>query len=460
MSPSPNSSSPGLCICGAIGYSARQMRALGLLLTAACLACDTTTQVGYVDGGAPASASTSSGGTTTGPSTSAASGTSIGTTTSGATSQGTSGASTSTGTTTGATSGVAATSSSGSSGGTSGAEPNPDGGSVSTLAGNGNAGLNEGTGGPDGTAEFSSPMGVAVDSSGNVYVADTGNVEIRKIAPDGTVSSFAGNGLVGWIDGPPSQAEFTNPTGITLGPDGNLYVADEAGLRKVDLSGNVSTVAGGVGNDAGQEIEAVGPFEDLQAVAMDHNGNLYASDQLTLSIWKIDASGNITVLAGNGNQGDIDGTGGDGGTAEFRSPDGLAVDSRGNVYVADAENQRIRKIDPSGNVSTWAGNGGPSFSDGTGGPNGMASFEEPNGLAVDAFDNLYVADTDDARIRRIDSQGNVTTVAGDGNMSFMDGSGGPNGTAEFDLPYGVAVDAAGDVFVADEGNNDVRVFRP
>ena len=148
------------------------------------------------------------------------------------------------------------------------------------------------------------------------------------------------------------------------------------------------------------------------------------------------------------------------GTTEFYGPTGVAVDTAGNVYVADSINNRIRKVDPSANVTTLAGNGKPGYADGTGGPTGTAEFNEPVGVVVDAAGNVYVADTYNSRIRKVDPSGNVTTLAGNGAPGYADGTGGPTGTAEFSGPRGVAVDAAGNVYVADAFNNRIRKISP
>jgi serine/threonine-protein kinase len=174
----------------------------------------------------------------------------------------------------------------------------------------------------------------------------------------------------------------------------------------------------------------------------------------------IDPSGNVTTLAGNGTYGFADGTGGPAGTAEFAVPWGLAVDGDGNVIVADYGNSRIRVIDPWGNVSTLAGNGKFGFADGTGGADGGAEFAGPQSLALDCFGDVYVADTFNNRVRMVDPSGQVSTVAGNGTEGFADGAGGPDGVAEFDNPCAVAADGNGDVFVSDYGNDRIRRIDP
>ena len=285
------------------------------------------------------------------------------------------------------------------------------GANVTTLAGNGTRGYADGTGGPTGTAEFFYPRSMAIDAAGNVYVADYGNDRIRQVDPSGNVTTLAGNGTPGYADGmggPTGTAEFRGPAGVAVDAAGNVYVAD------------------------------------------------YYNNRIN----KVDSSGNVTTLAGNGMPGYADGTGGPTGTAEFYSPSNVVVDAAGNVYVADSVNNRIRKVDPSGNVTTLAGNGTQGSADGTGGPTGTAEFNNPWGVAVDAAGNVYVADSGNNRIRKVDPNGNVTMLAGNGTWGFEDGTGGPTGTAEFNGPEGVAVDAAGNVYVADSANNRIRKISP
>jgi sugar lactone lactonase YvrE len=338
---------------------------------------------------------------------------------------------------------------------------------VTTLAGNGTQGFADGTGGPYGIAEFDEPLGVAVDAQGNVYVADSSNYRIREIDLAGNVTTFAGRGTFGHVDGPSGTAEFQDPSGIAIDSHGNFYVADSAGnrIRKIDPSGNVTTLAGngtGASTSTGGYADGTGgpngsaEFYIPMGVAVDGQGNVYVADTWNNRVRKIDPVGNVTTLAGNGLQSYEDGTGGPNGTAEFYGPEGLAVDAQGNVYVADSANNRVRKIDTGGNVTTLAGNGTPGFADGTGGPNGTAEFLLPMGVAVDSQGNVVVADNASHRIRRIDPAGNVTTLAGNGMPSSVDGTGGANGSATFYYPWSVASDAAGNVYVADSGSSSIR----
>jgi len=343
---------------------------------------------------------------------------------------------------------------------------------VTTLAGNGVGGFADGTGGPSGTAEFAWPWGVAVDAAGNVYVADFNNNRIRKIAPGGNVTTLAGNGAQGYADGtggPTGTAEFQNPTGVTVDMSGNVYVADgwNDSIRKIDASANVTTVAGNpnagytpAGVDGTGGPNGTATFGLPHGIVWAVSGNLFVGDYDDYRARKIDPGGNVTTLAGNGVEGFADGTAGRNGAAEFNLLWGVAVDVAGNVYVADTQNNRIRMIDPSATtVTTVAGNGAGSYADGSGGPDGSAEFFHPTGIAAQPDGTLYVADSANNRIRKIDVSGNVTTIAGNGAQGFADGSGGANGTASFNGPLGIAVDTLGNLYVSHSSNNRIRKIR-
>jgi sugar lactone lactonase YvrE len=320
----------------------------------------------------------------------------------------------------------------------------------------------DGTGGPNGTAEFWGMRGVAVDPQGNVYVTDRSHV--RRVDAAGNVTTVAGNGTPGSVDGtggPNGTAEFDDPGQVALDSLGNLYVAEwnSGSIRKVDRAGNVTTFAANgmpgwqAWSGSPNRIKGLG---DVSGVAVDAQGSVYVSDSGYHCVWKIDAAGHVTLLAGDGRPGHVDGPGGPLGTAEFNVPVGIAADEGGNVYVADSGNNCIRKIAAGGNVTTLAGNDIWGWADGSGGPNGTARFWYPRGMAVDTHDNVYVADSMNNRIRKIDRAGQVTTLAGTGVENWRDG---PNSAAEFTSPYGVVVDVQGHVYVAD-GSNRVRRITP
>ncbi|HZQ46792.1 MAG TPA: protein kinase, partial [Verrucomicrobiae bacterium] len=261
-------------------------------------------------------------------------------------------------------------------------------------------------------AQFNVPSAVALDGLGNVYVADTANNTIRRITPDGTVSTLAGlAGSSGNTDGSSSSARFLAPFGIAADNAGNVYVADTANntIRKITPTGVVSTLAGLAkypGNADGTGDNA--RFRNPWSIAVDSAGNLYVADSSNDTIRKITPGGATGTLAGlAGSHGSTDGIGSN---ARFWNPEGVAVDSAGNVYVADTGNNMIRKITSNGMVTTLAGlAGSPGSADGTG---SIARFSSPQGLAVDSAGNVYVADTDNSTIRKITPAGLVSTVAG------------------------------------------------
>jgi hypothetical protein len=328
-------------------------------------------------------------------------------------------------------------------------------GVVTTLAGTWFAGSKGDSDGIGTAARFNEPQGVAVDSSGNIYVGDTFNGTVRKIAPDGAVSTLAGSiaGFGGSADGKGSAALFYLPLGVAADSSSNVYVADayNSTVRKITPDGTVTTLAGMArvrGSDDGTGSSAF--FYKPSSVAVDGSGNVYVADTVNNTIRKVTAAGVVTTLAGiRGTSGYLDGTGSD---ARFLSPEGVAADSSGNVFVADTGNNSIRKITAAGAVTTLAGSHLNSGSrDGTG---FVALFASPTGMAVDSSGNVYVADVDNDIIRKVTPAGVVTTIGGAaGIVGSTDGTGSG---ALFNSPYGVAVDSAGNVYVADTFNNTIR----
>jgi DNA-binding beta-propeller fold protein YncE len=329
------------------------------------------------------------------------------------------------------------------------------GGSVSTLAGSaGNSGSVDGQGG---SALFNHPNAVAVDGAGYVYVSDTSNQTVREISPGGSVSTLAGTaGIGGRADGTGAAARFFYPGGIASTSAGVVYVADTGNhtVRAMDSPGVVTTLAG----SAGQQGDADGTgsqalFAYPYGVAVDGSGHLYVADSNNNTIRVVTtAGGSVSTLAGTGGiAGSADGAGG---AASFNSPAGVAVDAGGNVYVADSNNDTIRKIAPGGSVTTLAGLAGSAGStDGTG---AGARFNSPKGVAVDAVGNVYVADSNNDTIRKITAGGLVTTLAG---VAGQTGSGdGAGGSARFKSPYAVAVDGSGNVYVCDFQNATIRMI--
>jgi len=309
----------------------------------------------------------------------------------------------------------------------------------------GNAGSTNGTGS---AARFNRPYGMAVDSSGNVYVADRGNAVIRKITPAGVVTTIAGTaGVVGSVDGTGTAALFNDPSGLAVDSTGNVYVADTGNntIRKITPAGVVSTPVGTPGTSG--SADGTGPaatFSNPYGVAVDGSGNLYVTDTGNDTIRKITSGGTSSTFAGSaGGVGSADGTGA---TIQFNSPIGIAIDSGGNLYVADSGNNTIRKITSAGVSSTLAGNPGiAGITDATG---VFALFDSPRGVAVDSAGNVYVADAENSAIRKVTAAGLVTTLAGDPGV-FANAA-GTGSAAEFDVPFGVAVNSSGTVYVSTE----------
>lgn len=326
---------------------------------------------------------------------------------------------------------------------------------VTTLAGTGGIhGSAEGTGLD---ARFLNPSAVALDSAKNVYVADQINHTIRKVTSAGEVTTLAGlPGYGGSTDGVGKDAQFLNPSGVAVDSTANVYVADSVNctIRRVTPAGEVTTLAGLAGTLGGDDgINSEARFIYPQGVAVDNAGNLYVADTFAYTIRKVTPVGTdwvVTTLAGlaesYGSQNGI------GSAARFNAPTSVAVDSTGNVYVADTLNHLIRKVTPAGVVTTFAGGAGVVGSvDGTG---TAARFYAPTGVAVDSADNVYVADTYNNTIRKITPARVVTTLGGmPGNIGTANGTGS---AARFSNPAGLAVDSDGNVYVADFYFNTIR----
>lgn len=314
------------------------------------------------------------------------------------------------------------------------------GGVVTTLAGTAAiAGFADGAGA---AAHFSNPSGMATDSAGNVYVADTGNHVIRKIASTGAVTTLAGTaGVEGHTDGVGSAASFHHPTGVATDKAGNVYVTDAGNeaIRKITQAGKVTTLAG----------------VPWGYTATDNANNLYVADNGNHTIHKITPAGVVRTLAGTaGVAGHADGIGS---AASFSRPFGIATDNLRNVYVSDSDFGIIRKINPAGEVSTLAGMGRTfGHADGVG---ASARFAAPRSLATDSAGNVYVADTGNRTIRKITSNAEVTTLTATVDVLVPSGHG--VGTAAiFNLPWAVATDSTGNLYVADLGDNTIRKITP
>jgi sugar lactone lactonase YvrE len=337
-------------------------------------------------------------------------------------------------------------------------------GVINTVAGNGTEGY-AGDGGPATSKEVDGPAGLAIDSNGNLYIADFNNQRIEKVDPSGVLTAVAGNGIEDPGNSGSSKATtdaIYEPFAVVVDQNGSLYftTGNSNSVLKVDASGNVSTFAGGV-QPGGNQCTALGDggsatnacLSQPLGLAFDGNGNLYIGDTGDVRVRKVNSAGIITTVAGNGTQG-YSGDGGLATSAEIGQPSGIAVDSAGNLFIADTDNFRVRKVDAAGNITTVAGNGTQGFS-GDGGPAMSAELNFIAGLAVDKTGNLYIADSHDNRIRAVDIHGVITTFAGTGTSGFS-GDGGPAISATFSFPGGLAVDNSGALYVGDVFNYRVR----
>ena len=279
---------------------------------------------------------------------------------------------------------------------------------VSTFAGSGSKGSANGTGI---SAEFNAPMGIALDVAGNVYVADNLSLKIRKITPAGVVTTLAGSGTSASINGTGAAASFTSATGIAVDISGNVYVVESSSnkIRKITSAGDVTTFAGS-GNTA--SIDGIGTaasFSLPMGIAVDQFGVVYITELLGSRIRKISPSGIVTTIAGSGIQGSTDGPGL---TARFDTPRAIAVDNFGFLYVADTNSNKIRKITPWGDVTTLAGSGSETSVNGQG---AAASFLTPTSISVDLTGNVYVGES--RKLRKVTASGAVTNFAGSGGYN-------------------------------------------
>jgi sugar lactone lactonase YvrE len=321
------------------------------------------------------------------------------------------------------------------------ASPTPPGTPRVTLtvyAGDGQSGW---VNGPAATARFNGPFGLAVDTRGFLYVADTGNHRIRKISTSGLVNDLAGSGIGGYADGPSDVAQFSSPNAVTVGPDGSVYVGDTGNLRirAIAPDGSVSTLAG-----SGQPgyVDGVGTaarFTATGTIISGPDGSLYVPDAANNVIRKITPGGVVSTFAGNGKRGHVDGPHG---TAQLNAPTrGGGVDAAGNVYILDLGDNRIRKIAPDGSITTVAGTGVAGYSDG---PASEARFSnEILGVITNAGGDLFVMDAGNKRVRKVTVDGSVSTL-----FEFTD----PNMT-----PGNIKVDAAGNLFISDRPHH--RIYK-
>ncbi len=364
-------------------------------------------------------------------------------------------------------------------------------GRITTVAGIPNQyGGYSGDGGPATSAQLSGPSGLAVDKAGNTYVTDAGNHRVRKVSPDGIITTAAGNGTPRyWGDGgPATDAGLSTPGAVAADNDGNVYLSDSGGerTRKVSPNGNIATVT----------------ISTYWGLSTDAEGNVYGAAGGWVD--KITANGTIARVAGNG-KGGYSGDGGPAVNAQFNYAQGLAVDTAGNLYVADVNNSRVRKISADGIITTVAGNGNPGYS-GDGGPAISAQMNEPFSVTVDRGGNVYIADLGNSRIRMVSPAGIMTTVAGNNTQGYIGGlgvaaentgalyvlddpggnggrvrkvspngiistlvnnpgngytgDGGPSNNGQLSSPEAIAVDSVGNIYIADTYNDAIRVLRP
>ena len=323
-----------------------------------------------------------------------------------------------------------------------------------------------GDGGPATAAEMNQPCSVIQDAMGNIYIGEGNGCVIRKVNPMGVISTYAGTGTAGFSGdgGPAIAAKINGVDGMTFDASGNLVFGDFANscIRKIDGAGTITTIAGtggvsGYSGDGGSATAA--KFNRVMDVKYDAAGNLYISDWSNYVIRKINTSGTISTIAGT----NVSGYTGDGGpatAAKISLPYGLAFDASGSLYFIDGNNNCVRKIDASGNIHTVCGNGTPGSS-GDGGPATAALLSAPTDLAFDSYGNLDINDRGNDRIRQINTSGIISTIAGNGGMAEV-GDGGPATAASFNRNYGIYADTNNNIYTADINGNAVRkiIARP
>ena len=332
---------------------------------------------------------------------------------------------------------------------------------IATIAGSGSYGYS-GDGGPATSAQLEYTWYCAKDHAGNVYFTDNANHRIRKVSVAGTISTVAGTGLPGYTGdgGPATLAKIKSPSGIAIDNTGDIYFADDGNhcIRKIDTSGIITTIAGtgaaGYGGDGGPSTSAL--LNTPYGISLDAAGNMYIADAGNNRVRKIDTAGMITTIAGDGTSG-FSGDSGLATAAELSFPCSIALDIAGNLYIDDAANNRVRMVSSSGMITTVAGNGTAGFTTDTI-PATDAELNQPLGIAVNGIGEIFISDQLNNRVRKVDRYGMITTIAGTGTAGYS-GDGGPATVADINQPFGITLDSAGDLFICDKGNYRLREIK-
>ena len=335
---------------------------------------------------------------------------------------------------------------------------------IRTVAGNGSRGFS-GDGGAGTAANLSNPSGLVIDGSGNLYIEDQSNYRIRKVNASGIISTIAGNGtngfsgdggaataamLSGVVGGPSASPNM----GLAIDGSGNLLIADRINnrIRRINTSGIISTLAGGLGFGNLYSQTSIAPYD----VKTDASGNIFMVDLRNNCIRKINSAGIVSIVAGTGVR-SFSGDGGPATNATLSQPTNLDIDASGNIYISDNLNNRIRVVNTSGIISTIAGNGlaGTAAVCGDDGPATNANLNQPNGVAVDPAGNIYIADYHHMRVRKVNTSGFISTYAGDGTMAFG-GDGGSATNAQLTYPNSLSLDPSGNLYISTYNNYRVR----